>query len=106
MDSISEKTMVKPDYFCPHCKKKLLPGCTRCGSLNVTRNGGTKKNNYRCGECGKQFVSDPVRRRITEKEWAIVDSLLSDFIEVSIIHRAIGISKRHIYNRKTEKESL
>lgn len=100
----SEKSSMSEDPDCPFCNKKLPPPCPSCSSLKVSCNGkASGRQNYRC-ECGKQFVSDPARRRIHPRKWRTVDSLLGDDIEVAVIHRATGISKRHIYNRKSAAE--
>ena len=106
MTAVNETSMVHPDKVCPKCNYKLPPDCPRCGSLRVTCNGKSgDQQKHRCSECGKQFGSDPTRRRIDDQEWRKVDSLLGDGVEVPIIHRAFGISKRHIYNRKSAMES-
>ncbi|MDF1578397.1 MAG: hypothetical protein P1P81_08150 [Desulfobulbales bacterium] len=92
---------------CPHCRRQLPPPCPRCESLCVARNGKTKsrRQNYLCGGCGKQFVADLCRRRISPQTWAIVDTLIRAGVPVKTIHRATGIGERSIYNRKSALES-
>jgi transposase-like protein len=73
--------------------------------LFVARNGTSGgRQNYLCSRCGKQFVADAARRRISPQTWAIVDTLLQAGVEVATIHKATSISKRQIYYRKSALE--
>lgn len=105
MAAAGEINMAPPGQCCPHCNKQLPPPCPKCGSFRVICNGKSAGQNYRCNDCSRQYAADPARRRIDDQQWQIVDSLLVDRIEVAVIHRATGISKRHIYNRKLAMES-
>lgn len=43
-----------------------LPACPNCQSSNVVKNGRTRhdKQNYKCRDCGRQFVEAPQWRMI------------------------------------------
>jgi transposase-like protein len=50
--------------------------CPSCYSKEIKKNGLNKTKNkqkYKCKECGKQFVLDPIKHPITEsqKEYSI-----------------------------------
>ena len=105
MSDIDEKNKVDSKQCCPNCDEKLPENCPKCGSLQMTYNGKVgDRQKFRC-ECGHQFISDPSRPRIEPREWHMVDSLLADDVEVAVIHQATGISKRHIYTRKSALEA-
>ncbi len=42
---------------------EALPSCPTCHSDAVVKNSRTRhsKQNYKCRECGRQFVEDPLR---------------------------------------------
>lgn len=41
--------------------------CPSCSSLNIVKNGRIHngKQNHKCRDCGRQFVEDPQKKRIT-----------------------------------------
>ena len=43
------------------CRMKLYLICPTCGSDDVMKNGTTRrgKQNYKCRDCGRQFVENP-----------------------------------------------
>ncbi len=56
-----------------------LPLCPSCQSESAIKNGRTRlrAQNYKCRDCGRQFVEDPPWRMISKETKAIVDRLLS-----------------------------
>lgn len=72
----------------------LLP-CPSCHSEDVVKNGRTRhgKQNYKCRECGCQFVEDPQWRLISDETKGIVDRLLLEKISLAGIARALQISE-------------
>jgi DNA-directed RNA polymerase subunit RPC12/RpoP len=40
---------------------KIEQSCPTCGSHDIMKNGTTRrgKQNYKCKDCGRQFVEDP-----------------------------------------------
>ena len=73
---------------CPGCKSDLLK---RNGH---TRNG---KQNYRCIECGKQFVADPESNFISEKTRELVRRSLLEKVSLNGMGRIREHRLKHIY---------
>ena len=61
------------------CMSTALPICPNCQSDAVMKNGRTRlrAQNYKCRDCGRQFVEDPQWRMISEETKGIIDRLLS-----------------------------
>jgi len=59
------------------------------------KNGRTRhgKQNYKCRECGRQFVEDPQWRLISDETKGIVERLLLEKISLAGIARALQISE-------------
>lgn len=55
-----------------------IPACPNCQSDAVVKNGRTRheKQNYKCRDCGRQFVEAPQWRMISEETKGIIDRLL------------------------------
>lgn len=72
-----------------------LPACPSCQSDSVMRNGRTRhqKQNYKCRDCGRQFVQDPQWRMISEETKGILDRLLLEKLSLAGIARALQISE-------------
>ena len=72
-----------------------LPECPSCHAEEVVRNGRTRhgKQNYKCRECGRQFVEDPQWRLISDETKGIVGRLLLEKISLAGIARALQISE-------------
>ena len=71
------------------------PSCPSCQSPSVKRNGHihTGKQNYRCNDCGRQFVTDSTKRYISEEERAMIDRLLLERIYLAGICRVMKVSQ-------------
>ncbi len=54
-----------------------LPACPNCQFSDVVKNGrtGHGKQNYKCRDCGRQFVEAPQWRMISEETKGIIDRL-------------------------------
>lgn len=72
------------------------PICPSCQSQEVKRNGHIHngKQNYRCKDCGRQFVADSTKRYISEEERAMIDRLLLERISLAGICRVMKVSQR------------
>src|SRR4028119_371883 len=72
-----------------------LPICPNCQSDAVMKNGRTRhqKQNYKCRDCGRQFVEDPQWRMISEETKGIIDRLLLEKLSLAGIARALEISE-------------
>lgn len=73
----------------------VLPSCRSCHSGDVVKNGRTRhgKQNYKCRDCGCQFVEDPQWRLISDETKGIIDRLLLEKISLAGIARALEISE-------------
>jgi len=69
--------------------------CPRCNSENIIRNGNTDygKPRYRCKECGRHFVINPAKGKISDEKRDLVDKLLLEKISLAGIARAVGVSE-------------
>ena len=75
---------------------EALPTCPTCHSEAVVKNGRTRHNkqNYKCRDCGRQFVEDPQWRAVSEEHRAIIDRLLLEKIPLAAIARAMQVSEQ------------
>lgn len=73
----------------------ILPTCPSCHCETVVKNGRTRhgKQNYKCRDCGRQFVEEPQWRRISEETKGIIDRLLLEKLPLAGIARALQISE-------------
>lgn len=69
--------------------------CPSCGSQEVSRNGLTRhgKQNYKCRDCGRQFVLDPVWKAITPEQYGLIDRMLLERVSLAGIARILQISE-------------
>ena len=74
--------------------------CPTCGSHDISKNGLTRrgKQNYKCRDCGRQFVEDPQWKPKDKHEQSLVDLLLLEKIPLAGISRATGVSKSWLQN--------
>lgn len=86
--------------------------CPECKATHVVKNGksrSTGKQNYKCQECGRQFVEQATKKYISQETWAQVDRLLKEKLSLRGIARVTGISgtwlQRYV-NQLCEKQSL
>ena len=80
---------IKPEMTCP-----------TCGSHDISKNGMTRrgKQNYKCRDCGRQFVEDPQWKPKDRNEQRLIDLLLLEKIPLAGIARATGVSKSWLQN--------
>ncbi len=69
--------------------------CPNCGSKEVSRNGQTRhrKQNYKCRECGSQFVLNPAGKAITKEQQELMSRMLLERISQAGIARVLQISE-------------
>ncbi len=74
--------------------------CPTCGFHAIVKNGQTRhgKQNYKCNDCGRQFVENPKWRRIKEETTALIDRLLLEKIPLAGIARAVEVSEPWLQN--------
>ena len=70
------------DYKVTGVQTCALPICPGCGSTCVVKNGKSHsgKQNHKCRNCGRQFVSAPTNLLVSSETKALVDKLLSEAI--------------------------
>jgi insertion element IS1 protein InsB len=56
--------------------------CPTCGSDDIMKNGTTRrgKQNYKCRDCGRQFVENPQWQLIEPNRVVIIDCVLLERI--------------------------
>ena len=69
--------------------------CPNCQSLNIVKNGliHNGKQNYRCKDCGRQFVENPQQKLISQQTKDLVDKLLLEKIPLAGIARVCDVSE-------------
>lgn len=69
--------------------------CPSCGQQDVVCNGRTRhgKQNYKCRNCGRQFVLDPVWKAITPEQYGLIERMLLERISLAGIARVLQISE-------------
>jgi IS1 family transposase/transposase-like protein len=72
-----------------------INSCPNCGSEEVSRNGQTRhgKQNYKCRECGRQFVLNPAWKAITKEQQELIQRMLLERISQAGIARVLQVSE-------------
>ncbi len=78
--------------------------CPSCGSDHVVKNGRIHngKQNHKCRACGRQFVQNPQRKRISQETKDLIDKLLLEKLPLAGIARVTDVSEtwlQHYVNR-------
>lgn len=70
------------------------PACPACSSTHIVKNGKiyNGKQNFKCRDCGRQFVQSPQNKMIDEATKTLIDKLLLEKIPLSGIAR-VGVSE-------------
>ena len=77
---------------------KPLLQCLNCGSNDINKNGTTRhgNQNYKCRDCGRQFVENPKWKRISDDTKSIIDRMLLEKIPLARIVRSLQLSERWV----------
>jgi transposase-like protein len=69
--------------------------CPSCKTDRTVKNGRIHngKQNYRCRDCGRQFVQDPQNKAIDQATKALIDKLLLERLSLAGIARVTGVSE-------------
>ncbi len=69
--------------------------CPNCSSDDIVKNGANRrgKQNYKCRDCGRQFVENPQWKRRDLDTTAIINRLLLEKIPLAGIARALKVSE-------------
>jgi len=86
---------------------KAIHPCPSCGSEDVSRNGHTRhgKQNYKCRDCGRQFVLDPQWQVLSEAQKGLIDRLLLERISlagIALLQLSEDCVQRYV-NRKAQR---
>ena len=75
---------IKPEMTCP-----------ACGSHDISKNGTTRrgKQNYKCRDCGRQFVEDPQWKPKDKDTFSLIELLLLEKIPLAGMARVTKVSK-------------
>ena len=81
------------------------PTCPACQSTHVVKNGKIHngKQNFKCRECGRQFVQDPQNKIIDQATKTLIDKLLLEKIPLAGIARVAGVSEPWLQSYVNDK---
>jgi len=79
--------------------------CPTCNSIHVVKNSKIHngKLNFKCRECGRQFVQDPQNKIIAQATKTLIDKLLLEKIPLAGIARVVGVSEPWLQSYVNEK---
>ena len=79
--------------------------CPTCNSTHVVKNGKIHngKQNFKCRECGRQFVQDPQNKIIDPAIKTLIDKLLLEKIPLAGIARVAGVSEPWLQSYVNQK---
>jgi len=82
-----------------------LPACPACDSTHTVKNGKIHngKQNYKCRDCGRQFVQNPQNKVIDQITKTLIDKLLLEKIPLAGIARVAGVSEPWLQSYVNEK---
>ena len=85
---------MKLDLMCPTCK-----------SDEIMKNGTTRrgKHNYKCRDCGRQFVEDPQWKPRDKDTTAVINLLLLERIALAGIARVTGVAQSWLQKYVNDK---
>lgn len=86
-------------------KERKKMHCPRCGEKEIVKNGSLTngKPKYKCKVCGRQFVKDPRKGRISEETKELIDKLLLEKLPLSAIARVTGVSEQWLQSYVNKK---
>ncbi|MEA5480107.1 IS1 family transposase [Pseudanabaena galeata UHCC 0370] len=87
---------------------EAMLSCPSCQSVSVVKNGSTRhgKQNYKCRDCGRQFVENPQWQRVSERTqdtYDLLEKLLLEKIPLAGIARVLKISERWLQSYVNHK---
>lgn len=70
--------------------------CPQCESNQISKNGKihNSQQNYRCRNCGRQFIEKPQKKSIIKGTKKLIDCLLLEKISLAGIARVTNVSKK------------
>lgn len=69
--------------------------CPSCGRQEISRNSHPRhgQQNYKCRNCGRQFVLDPLWKSITPEQYGLIKRILLERISLAGMARVLQISE-------------
>lgn len=82
-----------------------LPSCRSCNSEQIVKNGKIHngKQNYKCRNCGRQFVENPQNKVINQQTKDLIDKLLLEKIPLAGIARVTEVSEPWLQSYVNDK---
>ena len=82
-----------------------MPACPNCKSARTVKNGRihSGKQRFKCLECGRQFVLQPIKKVIDAATRELIDRLLLERISLAGIARAVGVSETWLQQYVNQK---
>jgi transposase-like protein len=79
--------------------------CPSCESQQIVKNGKIHngKQNYRCRDCGRQFVENRQQKIISQSTKNLIDKLLLEKIPLAGIARVTNVSEPWLQNYVNDK---
>lgn len=79
--------------------------CPSCDSQQIVKNGKIHngKQNYRCRNCGRQFVENRQQKIISQSTKNLIDKLLLEKIPLAGIARVTDVSEPWLQNYVNDK---
>jgi len=80
-----------------------MPSCPSCQAESVVKNGSTRhgKQNYKCRDCGRQFITNPQWQKVAERVQtteALLERLLLEKMPLAVIVRVLQVSERWLHS--------
>jgi len=72
-----------------------MPVCPNCWGSQIVKNGFVyyEKQNFKCKECGRQFVENGQQNQINDETKELIGKLLLEKLSLAGIARVLGISE-------------
>ena len=72
-----------------------MPVCPNCRGSQIVKNGFVyyEKQNFKCKECGRQFVENGQQNQINDETKELIGKLLLEKLSLAGIARVLGISE-------------
>ena len=98
-----KKKQVSDQHIHPE-PKDLVP-CPHCGSDHTIKNGSIHngKPKCQCNDCGRQFVTKPVKHSVSPEKKQLIDKLLLERISLRGIVRVTSVSLSWLQNYVNHK---
>jgi len=73
-----------------------MPSCPNCSSSQTVKNGRihNRKQQFKCHECGRQFVEHPQKKVIAQATRELIERLLLERISLAGIARTVQVSEQ------------